>query len=321
MKYGVLVFKETTNIGDDVQSYASRRFLPHYKYLIEREELISFESENNEVVSSIMNAWYSHKAYNCILPNNINPFFVAMHITENKKDYFTTGYGKECFGKYNIGARDESTLKILKDAEMQSYFSGCLTLTLQKFDNVKKENNIVVVDVRDNELEYIKSKSKSDILEITHNVDPDSYSKIPFETRFENVEKLLKTYQSAKLVITSRLHVALPCLALGTPVLLIENDNHKDRFSSFLPMINTVISSDFVSGKIDINDIKENPTIHMEYREKLIKKCTEFIEECENGKYDKTVIKKTTKEIIDITNWQKDTLYNEMKKRLNRKNN
>lgn len=313
MKYGVLVFRETTNIGDDIQSYASRRFLPRYEYLIEREDLMSFESDNNELVSCIMNAWYSHKSYNTILPNNINPLFVAMHITERKKDYFTTSYGKKCFEKYNIGARDESTLKILKDAGMPAYFSGCLTLTLEKFKDVEKENYIVAVDVTDEELEYIKSKSNCEVKVIKHNVNYKEYSLLPFEKRFENVENLLKIYQSAKLVITSRLHAALPCLALETPVLLIKNDNHNDRFSSFLPMLNTVKSEELLEGKIDINSKIENPKIYLEYRNKLIDTCKTFIEKCEAGFYDRSVIPMTVKETLEITNWQKDVLYNNMK--------
>ena len=33
-------------------------------------------------------------------------------------------------------------------------------------------------------------------------------------------KNLLNKYASAKLVITSRIHCAIPCLSLGTPVLL-----------------------------------------------------------------------------------------------------
>ena len=36
MKYGLLVFKETDNIGDDIQAYAAERFLPKVDYYIDR---------------------------------------------------------------------------------------------------------------------------------------------------------------------------------------------------------------------------------------------------------------------------------------------
>lgn len=40
-----------------------------------------------------------------------------------------------------------------------------------------------------------------------------------------HAEALLELYASAELVVTSRLHCALPCLALGTPVVLITPDD------------------------------------------------------------------------------------------------
>lgn len=42
MKYGLLYYKDTDNIGDDVQSYAQERFLPHVDYLVDRENLEMF---------------------------------------------------------------------------------------------------------------------------------------------------------------------------------------------------------------------------------------------------------------------------------------
>lgn len=36
-KYGLIVFKNTDNIGDDIQSYAQSQFLPHIDYVIDRE--------------------------------------------------------------------------------------------------------------------------------------------------------------------------------------------------------------------------------------------------------------------------------------------
>ena len=37
MKYGLVVFKETTNLGDDIQSYSIKKMLPQVDYYIERE--------------------------------------------------------------------------------------------------------------------------------------------------------------------------------------------------------------------------------------------------------------------------------------------
>ena len=48
MKYGLIVFKETENIGDDIQSYAAIKYLPQVDYYIEREKLDEFVPENEE---------------------------------------------------------------------------------------------------------------------------------------------------------------------------------------------------------------------------------------------------------------------------------
>lgn len=42
MKYGVIVHKTTMNMGDDIQSYAAAKILPHVDYYLARENLDSF---------------------------------------------------------------------------------------------------------------------------------------------------------------------------------------------------------------------------------------------------------------------------------------
>ena len=42
MKYGLITYKDTENIGDDIQSYVAIRFLPKIDYYIEREKLYLF---------------------------------------------------------------------------------------------------------------------------------------------------------------------------------------------------------------------------------------------------------------------------------------
>ena len=73
MKYGVVVYKNTDNIGDDIQSYAAKCFLPSVDYVIDREGLDTFQSEQSETVKAIMNGWYMYSKFNwppvsCIEP-------------------------------------------------------------------------------------------------------------------------------------------------------------------------------------------------------------------------------------------------------------
>ena len=40
--YGLMYYKSTDNIGDDIQTYAAMKFLPHIDYYIDREDLSCF---------------------------------------------------------------------------------------------------------------------------------------------------------------------------------------------------------------------------------------------------------------------------------------
>lgn len=48
MKYGLLYYKDTDNIGDDIQSYATSQFLPRIDYLIDREKIELFTPSKKE---------------------------------------------------------------------------------------------------------------------------------------------------------------------------------------------------------------------------------------------------------------------------------
>ena len=42
MKYGLLYYKDTDNIGDDIQTYAQSLFLPSIDYIVDRDNIDSF---------------------------------------------------------------------------------------------------------------------------------------------------------------------------------------------------------------------------------------------------------------------------------------
>ena len=63
MKFGVVIHKPTMNLGDDIQTYAAAKLLPHVDYQIDREYISDFKSENDEPVAVIMNAWWMWKKW------------------------------------------------------------------------------------------------------------------------------------------------------------------------------------------------------------------------------------------------------------------
>lgn len=307
MKYGLMYYKETDNIGDDIQTYTAKRFLPSIDYYIDREELSCFVPKEKEYVSMIMNGWFLHNKQAWPPSPYINPLLLSMHFTQLEEidvgDYYLTGMG----GKYlkdrgPIGCRDEETNKRLQSKGIETYFSGCMTLTLQKFENVEKQDYICIVDSRPDVIEKVKANTDKEIKELTHWVIQEQIREKTVEQRMQEVEELLKTYQAASLVVTERLHVALPCLALGTPVILVhKKDYEADRLGQFLPYINRHYTFDeFMEKDIQemINHPEPNSNKHLEIRQALEKSCEEFIHRCETQE-------PKTEELPDIEEYMK----------------
>lgn len=285
MKYGVIYYKDTDNIGDDIQTYAATRFLPKIDYHIDRESLYSFIPQKKEYVKVIANAWYLHKKYTFPFSPYIDPLLIAMHFTKN--DLITSpgcdflkGYVKKSLKPYfPLGARDNETKEVLESLGYDTYFSGCMTLTIEKNPKLKKSKKeyICAVDLNDKCLNYLKENTNIEIKEMTHWTD-NNYKDLSFDERMKTVEKYLNTYQNAKLVVTERLHVALPCLALGTPVILIYYENNKDRLETFTNYLNYYSEDDFLDTDIKILLKTKNSKDYLELKKNLISRVKEFIE-------------------------------------------
>lgn len=292
MKYGIMFYKETDNIGDDIQTYAAKRFLPNIDYFIDREDLNCFIPQKKEYVSVIMNGWFMHNKAAWPPTPYINPLLVSMHFTCLEKvdvgEKYLQGLGGEYLKQHEpIGSRDIETGKRLTRNGIENYFSGCMTLTLLPFKGVEKQNYICLVDLDEKTSNLIKQNTKRKIKEITHSVNPENMKEKTFEERMQDVENLLKTYQGAHVVLTNRLHVALPCLALGTPVILIHKENfEQDRLGTYLQYMTSFTDTEFEEE--NIKDIIENPTPnkdgYLNIRNNLIQKCEEFIRDCERKK-------------------------------------
>ena len=321
MKYGVVVYKNTDNIGDDIQSYAAKCFLPSVDYVIDREGLDTFQSEQSETVKAIMNGWYMYSKFNWPPVSCIDPLWVAMHISKNDyfgiEDRFLDEIGGAYLRHYGpIGARDETTMQMLESKNIPCYQSGCLTLTLPQIGEIKKTEEVLLVDVDPQNEKIIKTQYPNEtFVSITHDVDMESYHSLSINQRFSRVEMLLQRYQNAKCVITSRLHCALPCLALKTPVFLIYKQEYASRIQSFLPLlhycnfenVNKYIQSDF-----DLGNPPDNNNKYLEIRKKLSSLCKNFVADesvCEPFRASLTEIHLWQKKLLEKTEY---TLRNEL---------
>ena len=319
MKYGLIIYKDTENIGDDVQSYAAERFLPRVDYIIDRDDVTSFYPKEKEYVASIINAWWMNKKFNWPPSPYIYPKMISMHFTHWDTIYhiypkhITTGYGKEYLKKHEpVGCRDSSTERLLKENGIKAYFSGCMTLTINKFQGIEKEDYILLVDTTDAIYEKVKKMTNKRVIRMTNNRDKEENSSLSWDIRKKNVEEYLKAIQKASLVITPRLHCALPSLALQTPVLLINYELNDDRTEDFKKLLYSTTEEEFLRDKhkYNIEKPKENKSDYLKIRKNLEKECFEFIEQTKNSELDVSLLPEI-RDYEDFTrrsNFQKNLL-------------
>jgi hypothetical protein len=100
------------------------------------------------------------------------------------------------------------------------------------------------------------------------------------DTKMKIAQKYLNYYNRADLVITSRLHVALPCLAYETPVIFIHNDLADPRFGGLVKYLNAYTPKLFeqMSDNIDYHNIT-NPGGMAKLAGQLKARCLEFIDQ------------------------------------------
>lgn len=109
------------------------------------------------------------------------------------------------------------------------------------------------------------------------------------EEKFQYADELLKVYSEARFVITSRIHCALPCLAMGTPVLFVHNENlgivHNCRMDGLVQLFRTInIKGDKVKcellskgKKISNNFLFSNKEDYKILLDKLKHTCRDFV--------------------------------------------
>lgn len=322
MKYGLLTYdenKKVYNVGDNVQSLAAKQFLPHVDEFINREKLGDYHSGKTKL---IMNGWFTHNVHNWVPSDDIEPLFVSFHINNSAAPYMLSEKGIAYLKKHEpIGCRDQFSADTLKEKGIDAYFTGCLTLTLDtyKVDDSERGDDIYIVDplysyptlekvtydykrflhsILDGKLFKLGKKKKhlekfidADLLKTAKyvNQEPPANSHTDAE-KFALAEDILHKYARARLVITSRIHCALPCLAMGTPVIFVNGfDSFVDscRFDGILDLFNRIdvnaetgeFTTNFnLDGKITRDTVVKNLEKHHALAGPLKEKCRKFIE-------------------------------------------
>lgn len=224
-KYAILSYLRSQNFGDEIQSIAARNCVPRVDTEVPREKLKTFSSPTKHVV--LMNGWFGRDPENTFPPSpDIIPVYYSFHINSNAHDFFTS---PECIAHFKkwqpIGCRDRGTMELLRSKGVDAFYSKCLTLTFPRRQNAPKDGKIFIVDVL---AVRLAANIKSNAVIVTHSHEQDHRSSA---WKTQQAQDLLNQYrEEAKLVITGRLHCALPCQAMGIPVIYLAKCYHKPEY-------------------------------------------------------------------------------------------
>ncbi len=259
MKKAVIYYKDTYNIGDTIQTLAASRLIGGADLFLDREDLNNYKGEEAKL---LCNGYFMKEPMNWPPSDKLHPLYIAFHISGyyEAEKYILDRRLKNYYNQYSpIGCRDISTAERFKSIGVDSYYSSCLTLTLNFEEDIESSGEILFVDP------FLKMNSSSYEKYIIDKMVPDSLrhkvdyvkhdmdiKKLSVHERLPIAEALLRRYAAADIVITSRIHCALPCLALGTPVYYVDvgydRPEARKRLTGILDLMHVLDQNNFPSS-------------------------------------------------------------------------
>jgi hypothetical protein len=273
----------TTNIGDDIQPYAIEQLVGRRTEKVYRDHLY----RQTKPVALVGNSWYfvtsPLSSLEAMLrggrmfppPDCVTPLYIGISISQRAEKYMLSPEGIAHLKRYSpVGCRDQHTLEMLRARGVDAYYSGCPTMTLEN-KYTQRDDRIYIVDTdRRPRVEGLLRRLTSNPTKgedftplipehirrqattLTHLVDFGDDQ----EKRYAYVDNLIRAYSTARLVITTRLHVALPCAALGTPCVLLHKSDFRFTGYDFLKMYHpgNIHECDWNPETMGIPDVSEH---------------------------------------------------------------
>lgn len=263
------------NIGDVFQAIAVSDHLSSVDIVVDRENYSRYSDKGSVLL--IANGWYMHEYRNFPPPDNIKPIYSSVHFSNT--EILKSKSNRDHFSKFSpIGARDRKTLWMLRAANIPSYYSGCFTIGIKRRPPLDVAEELLIVDgvdhpLSEKQIQRINSSLRLSGRRVSH--DPSNRD-LPFEeyrkAAMKHANELLRQYCSAKCVVTTKIHCALPCLAMGVPVILVHPNPEEERLAAvkeFMP----IVGMDRI-GELSIEMAKRSDSKRIDRKKKFIK---EFI--------------------------------------------
>lgn len=199
----LLTYWNTGNLGDVLQTIALSRLLPPCLGIPRCRLTEQLHTDKLFVV----NGW--HRWPREVPASDANCLFAGIHCADAHVPWVRQS-------SFPAGARDPFTHEVFRRAGIPSVMLGCATLTFP--NHTGPRDGALSVDL-----------PNGPGTQLTHGLRHG----VPFAAQWKLGLATLARYQRAAEVHTSRLHVALPCLALGTPVTLHPARFQRERYSLF----------------------------------------------------------------------------------------
>lgn len=259
MKFGVVSYEhkylrlngnETQNMGDWVQTIAMETLYREFgitNYIhVSRNNAHTYSGEDVILPFSCFNTLIPRINYRTDtfpLSPHIIPIFWSTHLHDR---CIPDALKSQLLQFGPVGCRDEETFLNMEANHIPAFLTECITALLpQRNEFPNQQTKILAIDIPRDFDAYIPSHLRSNLEYHTNNFVISRTSGVPYMTDEESLAsyytaKRLLNYieKNAKLVITGRLHIASPCMAMGIPVILVKNE-FDSRFSwidKFLPL-------------------------------------------------------------------------------------
>ena len=250
MKYGYLSFGRNPaqgsvqygNLGDWYQSFAVQALYSKtgvsdtQTQPIDRTGITSYRGERTRLV---LQGCFLHMKGAPVFPvsADIDPCFFGFHCLSALDRRGILSLPDDLL----IGCRDEATFRRMQGCGKRAFLSGCLSMTLDRRPAEPENGKIFLVDAPRGIEEYIPAALRERIEYVSQSFrlerewdDRETHERL----RRKAQETLEKYRDEAALVVTSRLHAASPCTALGIPVILARRyfDERYAWIEKFLPL-------------------------------------------------------------------------------------
>jgi len=239
LEYTGDVFSRSINLGDNIQSLAVSRLLPHVDGYVSREALDSVDE--NCVVP--LNGFFMNTDHWPPSPA-IHPVFYSFHVAPHAEKVICSSEGIQYLKKWQpIGCRDVGTVNLLSKYGVDAYYTRCLTLTLPRRKEAPKHGEVFVVGISKTARYAIPKQIRKNAV-----VVDQAKVRLPVvdnKLKMALAEDLLKQYRDrASLVITSKIHCAMPCIAMGIPVIFLYASAKQDDYR--VKILNELVGINYV---------------------------------------------------------------------------